>query len=217
MGKVLPYVPSPLEQLTPYINQAQQSIMQGLQRRQGNQDLARLLQPKQAQGQEGEGQAPSAIHAGSNMQQAEENAVLKATAIADARTRATGDPNQGKIAADAYLQDYKLRQKEAQQIRQEERALGMAGSKDYFEKVESDRLKIPEEKLATEMIMDSILSGEIDPWSSAHIGEIARSFGAPESLTKILETPGSKEFKTARKTFIGNTIKDAFKGTTTKI
>lgn len=114
------------------------------------------------------------------------------------------------------LKERKITDKEAADIRKEERGLGEKSLKSWFDQVGEDELKLNDEKLALDMTIDAIKSGEVDPFSSAHIGSIAKAFGAPSELTRIFETPGSKEFKTARKRFITNTIQDAFRGTTSR-
>ncbi len=106
------------------------------------------------------------------------------------------------------------RKKQAE-IQSENRQILNKPVESFFNKIEGDRIKIPQAQLSNDMIIDAIKNGDTDPWSAGHIAQVAKSFGVPSELTRILETPGSKEFSTARKTFIGNTIKDAFRGTTT--
>lgn len=106
---------------------------------------------------------------------------------------------------------------EERKIEAEERQIEQKVYTGYLETVENDRLKLPQEELANEMITDAVINGDVDPFSSSHMSEILQQFGAPESLLRAMETPGSKEFKTGLKTFLGSTIKEAFRGTTSTI
>lgn len=85
----------------------------------------------------------------------------------------------------------------------------------FFNKIQEDQEKIPGLELSLESMLDAVQRGDVDPFSSAHIADIATAFGAPESLTRAFQTPGSKEFNTARKSFLSSTLKDAFRGATT--
>lgn len=214
MVQVLPYVPGFGERIAPALEQAASTIGGALMQKRARTALEKLLQPQgNMVGGSPMNQMNQAIQ-----QNGQANTLRPLDYVQMQRLVEMGyGPEAAKTYTNALLQDQKLAQKEAMDIRKEERALGQAGSKEFFEKIESDRLKLPEEQLASDMILNSIKSGEIDPFSKAHVAEIAKSFGVPDSILKSLETPGSKEFKTARKTFIGNTIKDAFRGTTTKI
>lgn len=211
MVEVLPYVPTFGEKLTPVLAQAGSDIAQGIQKRSARTALEKALNSQGSQTQNMQTQAPTQQN-----QQNLDQLPYRAMQIYNLAEKAYG-PQQANVMARAYIDQQKSGAKEAQLIRSEERGLEREANKPFFEKVASDRLKIPDEQLASDMILDAVKSGDIDPFSQAHIGAIARAFGAPDELTKVLETPGSKEFKTARKTFIGNTIKDAFRGTTTKI
>lgn len=216
MVQVLPAVPSFGEKLANVLGEAGANVAEGIQQRRARSALDKLLNPQfQQQMQPGmEGQPSSQPQP--SPQNTADQLPIKAMQLYDLAAKAYG-PQQANILAKGFIESQKLGQKEQQTIRAEERALGRKSSEGFFEKVSSDRAKIPEEQLASDMILDAVKSGDIDPWSKAHLADIARSFGAPDALLTALETPGSKEFKTARKTFIGNTIKDAFRGTTTKI
>lgn len=87
-------------------------------------------------------------------------------------------------------------------------------AENFFTKLQEDQEKIPELELSVDAMTDAVNRGDVDPFSSGHLAEIATAFGVPESLTRVLQTPGSKEFTTARKTFLASTLKDSFKGTT---
>lgn len=220
MVQVLPYVPSFGEKLAATLSEAGTDIAKGIQRRSAQTALQKLLNPQQqtvSQSGMPVDQANQFGHQEQPQQQISADQLpIKAVQLYDLASKAYG-PEQANILAKGYLESQKLNIKEQQNIRAEERALGRKAHEGFFERVSSDRAKLPEEQLSQDMILDSIKSGDIDPWSKAHLADIARGFGAPEALLAPLENPGSKEFKTARKTFIGNTIKDAFRGTTTKI
>lgn len=215
--QVLPHVPGFGESLVNTLIQAGGAIGEGLKARASRNALAEIANRFQ------KGQSSSTPASPVQQMQAEANQAstpvslspLDIAEIGKYAERAYG-PEGGKAFTNALLQQQKLQEKEAADVRKEERALGRIGQEDFFKKIENDRVKLPEEELANEMIMDAIKNGDIDPFSSAHIADIAKSFGAPDSLVKILETPGSKEFKTAKKTFISTILRDTFKGTTTK-
>lgn len=214
MVQVLEAVPSFGTGLAQALTQATGSLAQGLMQRSAMSQLQNLLTPQTgAQGTQ-PGQAPqSPLQSifsqpnGPNLGQ-----ILSVQKITE---NALG--KEGATAAMNYmLNQQKQVGKEAAEIRKEERGLAQSGTEEFFKKVETDRIKLPQEQMSAEMIVDAIKSNEIDPFSQAHIGSIASSLGAPKELMTIFETPGSKEFKTARKTFIGNTIQDAFRGTTSR-
>ena len=212
MVQVLPYVPSFGERLIPVLQEAGAQIGEGIQQRNARTALQKILASQQPQGNR-EGQVGTGQNPTQQGQQSRGINPMEAIQLHDLVAK-----GYGKAAADVYtktaLEKQKLEQKEAQQIRKEERALSTKANQEFFEKHGTERNKLPEEQLALEFIQDAIKSGDIDPWSKAHLAEIAKDFGAPASIVKGLETPGSKEFKTARKTFIANTIKDSFRGTT---
>ena len=217
MVQVLPYVPGFGEKLLPVLAQAGSDVSQGVMQRNARTALQKFLTPQgSAHPQQGGSPLQQVNQAAQQSQSNVDFLPVQAMKAYNLAKEAYG-PQQADILAKAYIDQQKLGAKEQQQIRSEERGIARKGSEAFFEKIGTDRLKVQDEQLASDMILDAIKSGDIDPFSQAHIGEIARAFGAPEELTKVLETPGSKEFKTARKTFIGNTIKDAFRGTTTKI
>jgi hypothetical protein len=113
------------------------------------------------------------------------------------------------------LHDEELeKRKETAKIRAEERALGNEKAKKYLEHIETDRLKLPDEEFAVETIIGAIKSKELNPFSQAHFGEMFAALGAPEAFVRLFATPESQAFKTGLKTFIGNTVKEAFRGTT---
>lgn len=216
MVQVLPAVPSFGEKLANVLGEAGSNIVQGFEQRRARSALEKMLNPQSQQQAAMATQGQPGAQFQGEQQSTVDQLPMKALQLYDLAAKAYG-PQQANILAKGYLESQKLNQKEQQAIRAEERALGRKSSEGFFEKVASDRAKIPEEQLASDMILDAVKSGDIDPWSKAHLADIARGFGAPDALLTALETPGSKEFKTARKTFIGNTIKDAFRGTTTKI
>lgn len=89
-----------------------------------------------------------------------------------------------------------------------------SSDKTFWEGIHKDRERLPHVKTSLDAELNAVLSGEVDPFSSAHFADIAKGLGADESLVRSLETPGSQSFKTAQKTFIGNTLQDVTRGTT---
>jgi hypothetical protein len=228
MVQVLPAVQTFGEKLAPVIGQFGADIGEGLRRRRAQTEWEKLITPRQPpaqpiqnvpQGQTPQAQMQPQSQPGLSPLQEILNqpggpTLQQTLAISQKAQDAGVDPK----VIDNYLSNLQRGNiKEQQQIKAEERAIAKKGNEAFFEQIGTDRVKLGDEERASDMILDAIKSGEIDPFSQAHIGEIARAFGVPEEITKSLETVGSKEFKTARKTFIGNTIKDAFRGTTTKI
>lgn len=126
----------------------------------------------------------------------------------------------GELGKQEYQRRQKLKEEDRRlqaDIAKEDRALLNKPTEKFFDKVEEERGKIESEDFATDLILSGIYSGEVDPWSKAHWGEIAKSFGAPDSITNALfQTPGSKEFNTGIKTFLGSILKDTFRGNTTE-
>lgn len=217
MVQVLPYVPTFGEKLLPVLSQAGSDISQGLVRRQAQTALQKLLTPQQNAGQSSQaGASPMQNMMNQTGSQGMGGSLGSVIGTYNILEQALGT-EAAKVGIQSVLAENKENRRESAEIRKEERGLEREADKSFFEKVSTDRVKIQDEQLASDMILDAVKSGEIDPFSSAHIADIAKSFGAPETLTNILQTPGSKEFQTARKTFIGNTVKDAFRGTTTKI
>lgn len=97
----------------------------------------------------------------------------------------------------------------------EERSIFKKGAEDYFTKLNEDRERLPVLESALEAQTNAVLSGDVDPFSQGHIADIAKSMGVPNTIAAMLETPGSKSFKTGLKTYLSSTLKDAFRGTTT--
>lgn len=223
MVQVLPPVPSFGEKLSQVLAESGGKLAEGLQRRHAQTAWQQLITPTQTdqngnpiQNQPQGNQAPSNLSPLERMKQKPGGLSLNET-ISAINTAERAFPGVGGKAVSDYLgNEQKISGKRQLESERHERELTAPGDKQFFEKIAIDRQKLPDEELSNAMILDAIGSGDIDPWSSAHIGALARAFGAPDELTRVLETPGSKEFKSGRKTFIGNTIKDAFKGTTTK-
>lgn len=116
--------------------------------------------------------------------------------------------------AEAEAERRKLIKQEEQRIAAEERDIERSGHKKFFETIESNRESVPDQQFSNAMILDAVNKGDVDPWSWGHIADIARALGASDSVANILETPGSKQFKTGLKSFIAGTLRDSFKGTT---
>jgi len=99
--------------------------------------------------------------------------------------------------------------------RAEERSIYKKSAERYFENLDVKKEKLENSQLALDAQTQAVMEGDIDPWSRGHLASLARDLGAPESVAALLETPGSKEFKTGLKTYLSYTLKDAFRGTTT--
>jgi hypothetical protein len=113
------------------------------------------------------------------------------------------------------LERTKLQQKEALALQAEERAYKAPAIKSFYEDLEGQRQKIDEQDFAAKSVVNAINTGQTGTFSSANLGSFLENLGAPPEIRKALETPGSKEFKAASKTFLANTMRDTFKGTTT--
>ncbi len=137
----------------------------------------------------------------------------EAPAILDALQKVHGKEG-GKVAFEAYIDQQKEANKERRDIDKFERGLTEPGIKEFYNKISEERNSLPEKEVASEAIINAIKSGETGVFSSANIGSFLENLGAPPEIRKALETPGSKEFKSASKTFLASNIKDAFRGTT---
>lgn len=129
--------------------------------------------------------------------------VIAASAIAEK----AGFPHLGTAISSIY--------KGQEKKESEERAVFGEGAKEFWKKLGEKRDKLPNLKSSLEAQMNAVMRGDVDPFSRGHIADIAKSLGAPSSITAPLETPGSKEFKTGLKTYLSSTLKDAFRGATT--
>lgn len=118
-------------------------------------------------------------------------------------------------AASLLQQQKEAGEKKKQRREDVEREPLKKSTEAFFTKLNEDAEKLPLLDLSISSMIDAVKSGEVDPFSSAHLGDIATALGVPKELSRILETPGSKEFKTARKQFLSSTLKEAFRGTTT--
>lgn len=231
MVQVLPYVPSALEQLTPYINQAAQGIGAGIEKRRNQREWERFITPPEAQANSNPATgAPNANPQGQQQQNAPNQTPMspldqmiskpggpslgEVQAIVSAAEKAS--PGSGKIVADYISDKVKSSDKEQRDIRKQEREILSISPKKYFENVENYRAKSRDIDLALNAEMDAIFNGEVDPFSSGHIAEVIKQFDLPPGLAAPLETVGSKQFRTGQKTFLTNTFNDAFRGATTK-
>lgn len=216
MVQVLPAVPTFGEKLANQLSKTGSDIGKALQQRNAKTQLQALLNPQaQTTTQGTQGAVGISDTTGTEQPSPSKLSAAKVVQLYNLAEKAYGKEGAKKLV-DTIIQQDKLAEKEAAEIRKEERQLAQAGTQDYFKKIEEDRIKLPQEEFASEMVMDAINSGDLDPWSKAHIADIAKGLGVPESITKFLETPGSKEFKTGMKTFIGHTVKENFRGMTTK-
>jgi hypothetical protein len=123
------------------------------------------------------------------------------------------------IAADldprAALAEAKMKSHQKYEREKEERSLIGKGAETFWKEIADTREKLPFLQSSLDAQMDAVLKGDVDPFSRGHIADVAKSLGAPSSLVAALETPGSKEFKTGLKTYLSNSLKEAFRGTTT--
>lgn len=115
---------------------------------------------------------------------------------------------------------YEQQQKQIRDIQKEERAdertFREAELKPYFERIAKNKESLPDALQSNEQVIDAIQKGKVGPGSSAHLAKIAEDLGVPSSITKLLQSPDSKEFNNGIKRLYGNTIKDTFRGTTTQ-
>ncbi len=120
----------------------------------------------------------------------------------------------------SLLANQKLQNKAALDIQKEERAgerkLQEAEQLPFIEKIARDRDTLPAAIQSNDQIIDAIIKGDVGPGSMPHLGAIARDLGVPSSITKLLESTDSKEFNSGVKLLMGKTIKDTFRGTTSK-
>lgn len=121
----------------------------------------------------------------------------------------------GKTVLDQRREREKEQRAEEIQTRKEEREIFGGPAKKFLENTESYRENSKNIELALEAELDSILAGEVDPFSQGHLSELGKQFGLPNAATAVLETVGSKAFRTGQKTFLATTFKDAFRGATT--
>lgn len=219
MVQVLPYVPSFGERLAPVLAEAGSNIAQGLDRRNAMTALQKILAPQQAS-QGVPGHISTAMNGAGGMQQTSQPASpFQALQIYSLAEKAYG-PEGAKQLTNSYLQQQKLTEKEAQEVRKEqrteERDLAKAENLPFFEKLAADRESLPAAMQSNEQVIDAILKGNVGPGSLPHLGRIAADLGVPASITKMLESTDSKEFNNGIKGLMGHTIKDTFRGTTTQ-
>lgn len=109
---------------------------------------------------------------------------------------------------------YETQERKAAKLETSEREPYVASAKEYFKDLRDKQRSLPITKSAIEAETQAILRGDIDPLSGGHFATIARQLGAPPALVSVFETPGSKEFRTAQKTFLSNTLNETMRGTT---
>lgn len=210
MVQVLPYVPSFLEKLTPYLQQAGEDINTGIQQRSAMKGLESLINPP-AQAEPGKEQPKAPVSPLESLSPINE---VKTFKLAE---KAVG-PQAAKVLIDNLMQTQKMKDKENIEIRKEERAserkLQETEQVPFFEKIAKDREVLPSALQSNEQVIDAIIKGDVGPGSLPHLGAIARDLGVPDSLTKLLESTDSKEFNSGIKQLMGRTIKDTFRGTT---
>jgi len=203
MVQVLPYVQTPLEQLTPYITQAAGQVGQSFAQRSALKKLQEYDKASSAQkGPDGQYVPLTPIEF------AQRTAMAKNAGL---------DPH---AYSQSLLANQKLQNKAALDIQKEERAgerkLQEAEQLPFIEKIARDRDTLPAAIQSNDQIIDAIIKGDVGPGSMPHLGAIARDLGVPSSITKLLESTDSKEFNSGVKLLMGKTIKDTFRGTTSK-
>ncbi len=234
MPQVLPYVPSFGERIGPQISEAFGNVAKGFADRSNRRAWEKLITPQaapaasvplqgepnaagvganpnqmqqQVQGQPGQSQLEKIISKPGGPSLGEFQSIVNLAEKAQ--------PGSGKMVGEFLTNKMKASDKEATQIRKEERDLVSSGNKVYFDEAAKERKSLPEKKIASEAIIHAINSGQTGTFSKANIGSFLTNLGAPDEVRKAMETPGSKEFKSASKTFLAANMRDAFKGTTT--
>lgn len=123
--QILPYVQSPLEQLSPYINQFAQSLGQGYQQGSALKNLQALLNGEQSV-------APGhAVEGGEGAIQG--HSPMNTVAAFQLAEKALG-PESAKVLINDMLQSQKLAEKEASVIRKEERQAYAKQQQEFKEK-----------------------------------------------------------------------------------
>lgn len=218
--QILPYVQSPLEQLTPYISQAAGEIGQGIKQR----TAMGALQAYYNKGMKtspisGEGKAGSPTQT-SEPQQGSLQPLDVGKLYLTALNASGGDENYARQLVSTEIKKQEVEQKNINQIAKEDRALEREFQKEeqkpFFEHVASDKQNLGSAMQANEQVIDAILKGGVGPGSLPHIAAIARDLGVPKSITTSLESTDSKEFNNGVKQLMGRTIKDTFRGTTSQ-
>lgn len=192
--QVLPYIPSFLEKLTPYLAQAGADIGEGYQQRSAMKGLQALLNPQAAPETQNANQPvqPDQVQQNQQMQQAQQaptSPLQNLTPINAVQTFKLAEKALGaqgaKVLIDNLMQNQKLREKENIDIRKEERKEGRE-EKDKilaaYEAAEGSRANLDRmEKLES--------SGKLaKPWQAL----VSQKIGIPMS---ILSTPQSEEFE----------------------
>lgn len=109
---------------------------------------------------------------------------------------------------------YETQERKAAKLEASEREPYVASAKEYFTDLRKKQRTLPITKSSLEAEIDSIKRGDIEALSGAQFGAVARHLGAPPEIAAMFETPGSKQFRTAQKTFLSNTLQETMRGTT---
>ncbi len=120
-----------------------------------------------------------------------------------------------KAQAQAELDRRKEYRKEFKEAETIERKPTEEAVQKFFTDLGEDEKKLPELKNSLDTMLHSVNSGAIDPWTPSHLADIATAFGIPEDLTRAWQSMEAKQFHAARKTYLSNTLKEAFRGATT--
>ncbi len=109
---------------------------------------------------------------------------------------------------------YETQERKSAKLEASEREPYVARAKEYFKDLGEKQRNLPVTKSALDAEIDAIKKGDVSAMSGGHFGAIARQLGAPPALAAMFETPGSKQFRTAQKTFLSNTLQETMRGTT---
>lgn len=131
------------------------------------------------------------------------------------KTHELAEQKEQRLGEEFKQTNERLDKKYIQDLNESERKPLEKTTEAFFTKLGEEKERLSNEELSLQSMFEGIKSGEVDPFSSAHIAEIAQSFGAPESIVKTLKTPGSKAFDSGRKAYLSSILKDTFRGATT--
>lgn len=199
MVQILPYVPTPLEQLTPYITDAAGKIGSGIKQRSALKGLQSLLNPQATDpGQPGTPQAQQAKGPFNPIDIAQ---------IANMAETAYGKGG-GEALTTSLLQQQKSQEKEAAEIRKETRAAQTAISQKKQEQDIGKRTIINDQRRNLKLALNSVQSGDVGAFG---INSFADMFG---EAGKRFKGAKAVQFDTATKGLLFDNInKVSAKGT----
>lgn len=167
MVQVLPYVPSFLEQLTPHIKQATSDVASTLEQRSALKGLKSLMNANQNAAQEEAG-AQSAVQGESGINTASPLDTVQAFKLAE---KALG-PQGAKVFVDSLMQQQKLKEREAVQIRKEERAEKRAGIAKRAEATIGTRDSINAQRRNLLSARAAVQTGDVGAFSKSSIADL---------------------------------------------